>query len=247
MLRLSVTAGILGFVAMAQSIPQPPTLRFDVASVRVNRAAGCRGRWDLRASNGIVIAENAPLLRIVSRAFHLTDDRVLGPAWMESECYDIQAKTSMTEASERDLMTMLQELLRERLLLQAHFESGERPIFALSPDRGGVKFGSDDDILEQRPPTGSGQVLFMARTLQDLCERLGSVTGRPVVDKTGLSGRYVIVLSYVPLAAANAEPAGPGADVFAAVRDQLGLRLEAERDVVQILKVDSVEKVPSEN
>jgi uncharacterized protein (TIGR03435 family) len=56
----------------------------------------------------VVTAENAPLLRIISRAYGLTDDGVLAPAWVESECYDIRAKAAASDASDGDLMAMLQ-------------------------------------------------------------------------------------------------------------------------------------------
>ena len=92
----------------------PPHIHFDVASVRVNRTAGCPGRWDL------------------------TGDRVSGPAWLDSECYDIKAKAP-AGAPERDLMPMLQALLIERFHLVARLESDERPVFALVADQGWSK------------------------------------------------------------------------------------------------------------
>src|SRR5690242_6893544 len=101
----------------AQSAPP----RFEVASVRLHHTAECEGRWDFTASHGAVNAQNAPLLRIVSRAFELTDDRVSGPSWMESACYDIRAKAP-AGTPDGDLMPMLQSLLRERLHLVAQRE-----------------------------------------------------------------------------------------------------------------------------
>jgi uncharacterized protein (TIGR03435 family) len=225
-----------GLVAACCACAQP---HFEVASVRVNQAAECRGRWDFVAENGSVTAENAPLLRIISRAYELTDDRVSGPAWLESECYDIRAKAS-SPVTQRDLMGMLRTLLEERLHLVAHRESNERPVFALLPDRGGVKISEDGDGYPV-PEVRDGRVLFMARTLYDLCERLGKVAGRPVIDKTGLTGKYVIVLTYSPLDSANSE------DIFTAVREQLGLRLVSQRAPLDVLKVDSLDKVPTVN
>jgi len=218
--------------------------RFDVASVKPNRKAACRGRWDFTVSHGTLAAENAPLLRIVSRAFNLTDDRVSGPAWMESECYDIRAKAAGA-VPDRDLMPMLQSLLKERFHLVAHRESDERPVSALVIDRGGSKLRPYGDTSAP-PPVTDGKVLFMARHIQDLCERLGKVVGRPVIDKTGLDGDYLIVLTYPPFGIPSETPdAAP--DIFAAVRDQLGLRLESQRGVVDVLKIDSVDKVPVGN
>jgi uncharacterized protein (TIGR03435 family) len=224
--------------------PSLSALRFEVASVRPNQAAGCRGRWDFTASHGTVTAENAPLLRIVSRAFNLTDDRVSGPSWIESQCYDIKAKAS-GGVPDRDLMPMLQALLKERFHLVAHRESEERSIFALVIDKGGVKLRPYGDNVNV--PAYAGATLFAARHLPDLCERLGRDTGRPVVDKTGLDGDYQIELSYVPFGSTSADPSDPASDIFSAVRDQLGLRLEPQRGAVNVLKIDSVDKTPTKN
>ncbi len=221
-------------------------LRFDVASVR-RSVAGCRGRWDFRVSHGAVTAENAPLLRIISRAYNLTDDRVAGPSWLDSECYDVRARASTNDVPDRDLMTMLQELLKERLHLVAHDESEERPAFVLLPDKAGIKMHPDGDKVSVPTSNNNARILFMAKTLDDLCERLGKVTGRPVIDKTGLHGRYVIVLSYLPFDSTSSDPSDPAAEIFSAVRDQLGLRLEPRREVVNILTIEKVEKAPTEN
>ena len=87
----------------------------------------------------------------------------------------------------------------------------------------------------------------MARHLADLCERIGKVTGRPVIDKTGLDGDYMIVLTYLPFGSTNSDPSDPASDIFSAVRDQLGLRLQSQRGVLDVLKIESVDKVPTEN
>ena len=87
----------------------------------------------------------------------------------------------------------------------------------------------------------------MARHLPDLCERLGKVTGRPVIDNTGLTGDYLIVLTYHPLTSPNGDPSDAASNIFSELRDQLGLRLEAQRGVVEILKIASLDKVPTEN
>jgi uncharacterized protein (TIGR03435 family) len=223
-----------------------PDLHFDVASVRQNRTAACKGRWDLRYAHGVVTAENAPLRRIISRAFNMTDDRVAGPAWLDSECYDIRAKASNT-VPDKDLLRMLEGLVRERFHMIAHRESDERPIFALFVDKDGPKLHAYGDNVPVPSPTTDGRVLFMVRHVPDLCERIGKVMGRPVVDKTGLNGDYVIVLTYLPFIATGGDPSDPPSDILSAVRDQLGLRLESQRGVVEILKIDAIDKVPTEN
>jgi uncharacterized protein (TIGR03435 family) len=222
----------------------PPELRFDAASVRPNHTAGCQGRWDFSTSHRTVTAQNAPLLRIVSRAYNLTDDRVSGPAWLDSECYDLTAKAA-NDATNHELMAMLRELLRDRFHLVAHRELGERPVLALMVDKGGSKLHPYGDKVSM--PPSNGRILFMARHLPDLCERIGKVTGRPVIDKTGLDGDYMIVLTYLPFGSLNSDPSDAASDILSAVRDQLGLRLQSQRGAVDVLKIESVDKVPTEN
>jgi uncharacterized protein (TIGR03435 family) len=69
------------------------------------------------------------------------------------------------------------------------------------------------------------------------------------LDKTGLDGRYAYVLTFMPLSAQVAQSASDSAppDFFAAVQQQLGLKLEPKKDFVEILVVDHAERVPSEN
>ena len=130
-------------------------------------------------------------MRIISRAYNLTDDRVSVPAWVESECY-IRAKAASSDVPDRELVMMLQELLKERFHLVAHKEAHERPVLAPLLDKGGAKMPPDGAKISV-PPTNDGRILFMAKTLQDLCERIGKVMGWPVIDKTGPTGRYMIV------------------------------------------------------
>ncbi len=119
--------------ALHAQTPPAALPRFEVASVRINQSQACRGRWDIRLSHGTLTAENAPLKRIISRAYRLTDDRISGPRWLDSECYDITAKAG-ADLAERDVMPMLQSLLVERFRLDAELDSSERPVLALMVD-----------------------------------------------------------------------------------------------------------------
>ncbi len=217
--------------------------RFEVASIHSSKFK-CMGRWDFEAAHGAVNAQNAPMLRIISRAYGLTDDRVSGPSWLDSQCYDVKAKAP-GGASERDLMPMLVELLKDRFHLVARRVPDQRPFLRLVIDRNGSKLIDYDQAPPLNPTAQDGRLVFMARHMPDLCERLGKVTGRPVVDKTGLTRDYMIMLSYLPLTVP--EGADGTSDIFTAVRDQLGLRLEQERGMVEIVKVDSIQKAPSRN
>jgi uncharacterized protein (TIGR03435 family) len=237
---------LVAIVAALPTAHAQSASRFEVASVRTNRRLACSGPWDLSATHGKVNAANAPLLRIISRAFNLTDDRVSGPAWLDSQCYDIIAK-ARSGTPDSDLMPMLRTLLAERFHLVARLQPEERTVSVLVVDKGGSKLRPYGDDTGAPPSNTGGRILFMARHLPDLCERLGKVTGRPVIDKTGLTGDYMIVLSYLPLGSYNPDPSDPATDIVSAVRDQLGLHLESQRAVVDVLKIESVEKVPTRN
>jgi len=245
MLRDRPMKALIALAAFPCVVHAQPPVRFEVASVRPHHTAECQGRWDFSTGRGTLNTQNAPLLRIVSRAFGLTDDRVAGPSWMDSNCYDIRAKAP-AGFSDRDLMPMLQTLLRERFHMVVQRESAERPVFVLAPDVDGAKippFGARID-----PPAGTeGKTFFAARHLPDLCERLGKVAGRPVIDRTGLTGDYQIELFYLPFSSGDGDLSDSPFDIFAAVRNQLGLRLSPQRASVETLKVVSIDKVPVRN
>ena len=222
---------------LAQNSPQ---LRFDAASVRPSRAA-CQGRWDFSIAHGAVTAVNAPLLRIISRAYNLTDDRVSGPAWLDTECYEIRAKAA-TDAPDSDVKQMLQSLLTERFHMVVQHEQEERPVFVLVVDKGGPKIKAYGDRTSASA-SADGRTRFMARHIPDLCERIGKVIGQPVIDKTGLNGDYLIRLTYPRFDSGDTEVP----NIFSAVRDQLGLKLESQRAMVDTLKIVSIDRTPTAN
>ena len=62
-----------------------------------------------------------------------------------------------------------------------------------------------------------------------------------------LTFRFVIVLTYLPFGSTTSDPSDSTSDIVSAVREQLGLRLQSQRGVVDVLKIESVDKVPTEN
>lgn len=86
-------------------------------------------------------------------------------------------------------------------------------------------------------------------TMPQLAKMMTGPAGRPVLDKTGMSGRYNYILSFTPLSAQAAESAADSAppDLFTAVQQQLGLRFESKKDSIEILVIDHAERVPAGN
>jgi len=199
-------------------------------------------------------------------------DRIVGmPDWMTSERYDIVARIGDADAEAwKDparqkvmLRAMLQTLLADRCKLAVHREMKDRPVFAIVVGRNGPKLKpaetSDLDTLHTKYPSamtvpGGGGILgqgsnggrhLYGATIGTLSLVLSYPAGRPVVDKTGLTGRYDIEVPRMQnLTGDNA--GADGASTISDVLERLGLKLETQKDPVEMLVVDHVER-PSEN
>lgn len=210
------------------------------------------------------------------------------PKWFADDRFVIRAKAANTNPTKDQMRLMMQSLLAERFHLAAHFENQTVPVFALVLAKPG-KPGPNLRPHESGPPCNSAGgsrpqdkdvfppdcETYMLTMQQNGTHRLGSrhttmdllassiptageVT-RPVVDHTGLSGRFDFKLEWMHEAnnatsAAGAGPAGPlpndgqtaGPTFLEALNDQLGLKLEATKAPVPMLVIDHVER-PSEN
>jgi len=191
------------------------------------------------------------------------------PKWAATDRYSIEAKAPGNPTKDQ-MRLMVQSLLAERFQLAAHFETREAPVFALTlvkPGTLGPNLRSHADGPACEAPAASvtfppmcdsfalirksGGALMLAgyrnATMDMLAASLASVVGqgRPMIDKTGLSGRFDFTLEWAPDSVAEpSDPVGPTG--LQALRDQLGLKLESTKGSVQILVIDRVER-PSEN
>ena len=96
--------------------------------------------------------------------------------------------------------------------------------------------------------SGYARTRQLSATMTDLAGILSNQLERPVTDATGLKGRYEFTLSWMSsVPSASADVADPGPDVFAALRQQLGLQLEADKGLVEVLVIDRFDKDPTEN
>jgi uncharacterized protein (TIGR03435 family) len=195
-----------------------------------------------------------------------------GPAWIHSDPYSIHAKTEEKEGDEMLRGPMLQALLEERFKLKIRLGSREIPVYALTVAKNGPKLhrfqaGSCvpiDFTKGPRPPREAGQctsrvtrrgetivVEMKGLTLDEFIERHLGRADRPVVNKTGLGGRFDFHLEYVPDERSGGTPTGTSSDeagpsMFGALQAQLGLRLEPAKGAGQVLVIESVER-PSDN
>jgi uncharacterized protein (TIGR03435 family) len=230
---------------------QTPT--FDVASIKPNRSDN--GRSSMRGSEGRVTMENVSLRKLILAAHGIPDDReymLVGPDWLGSERFDIQA-TFPPATGQEQMRQMLQTLLRDRFKLALHRETKQLPMYALVVAKGGPKIHAVEDG-QGRTSSRIGQLDASKITMQKLADLLARMTGQPVIDSTGLTGVFDFKLEWSPdetqklLPQGETAPAaGSGPSIFSALQDQLGLKLESRKGPVEVLVVDRIEKVPTEN
>jgi uncharacterized protein (TIGR03435 family) len=219
-------------------------------------------------------------------AYDVKEYQVSGPAWLNTERYDIIAKVA-EGATKEQVNLMWQNLLAERFGLMLHHESKEFEVEELVIAKGGHKLKETtvDPAagLDPGPPKfdksgelagpgfvstfragGQAHTVAKAQRLSKLTAMLGGVLRRPVLDKTGLTGKYDFSIEFnidlrefglpppgpggTAPAAAPVDAAGePGPDLAAAVQQQLGLRLVGGKANLDVLVIDKAERVPTAN
>jgi len=270
--------------AQSPQTASAPLPSFEVASIKPNRS-GDAHVW-ISGDPGRFTVTGATLKFLIKQAYDLKDVQISGgPSWINSERYDIDAKEedSLIEKLEKlppeqrreQLRLMVQSLLAERFKLRVSHATKELPIYALVIAKNGPKLqeakpgdtypngikGLDGrthpNVIRMVPGQLTGQGIPIASLVRMLWE-----LGRPVVDQTGLKGKYDFTVQWTPDQSQPAMFKGPeepkpgpdntsapessGPSLFTAIQEQLGLRLESQKGPVQILVIDHVER-PSEN
>jgi uncharacterized protein (TIGR03435 family) len=225
---------------------------FEVASVKLH--PGDATEIGITTSGPRFRASAETVVGLVTYAYNLKYTEIVsaGPKLaLDDAFYDITAKAEGDAApAPAAFRKMLQSLLVDRFKLQIHYEKRETPVFALVLGKNGPKFkeSAPDSVVSLRHPVeGRNQgMMFSKATMADLVLDLPLFTGRRVVDKTGLTGTYDIKFEATPSSRMNRDPEPGDISVFDAVQQQLGLKLEAQKAMVDVLVVDHVEK-PSGN
>jgi uncharacterized protein (TIGR03435 family) len=234
---------------------------FEVATIKPSQSRETGGSIKV-SPGGMVSLSNFPVIVVIQFAYNVPRRQVSGgPSWLESERFDIVGKPDLEGTPDMSqVKIMLQKLLADRLHLSLHREEKEFSAYALTVAKGGLKLTEATDNPNGLPAfLGSGGLQGRSirnATLAQFAGDLQGRLGRPVVDQTGLgSKRFDFFLKWTPDASAmNAAPSTPPPvdnadsppDIFGAVQQQLGLRLEPTKAQVDVIVIDHVEK-PSEN
>jgi uncharacterized protein (TIGR03435 family) len=223
---------------------------------------------------------------LIATAYQLKPYQFTAPDWMQSSRFEITANIP-AGATQQQLRLMEQNLLAERFKLAVHFVKKEMQTYEMTVGKDGPKFKEWDDVLARtegdgpragppkraadlrlRPNSDSVEYqdlnglrhLRGKKSMEALAGNLSARLGRPVIDATGLTGEYDIMLDFVqepaprpaflrPDDAPAPDPpvlaAGP--TLISAVQSQLGLKLEPKKGMIDVLIVDRVEKAPTGN
>jgi uncharacterized protein (TIGR03435 family) len=219
------------------------------------------GRYITMQGNNRFVEKAYTLKLLIAAAYDLNPRTISGgPSWIESDHYDIVAVTpGEVRPTREEQMSMLRSLLTDRFKLTFHREPKVFSIYELDVSKSGAKL--KETAAPKDPPSVGPGVVYPQRivlpgrnaTTGDLASLLQrAILDRPVVDKTGLSGRYDFDLEWapdetqfggdVPKASADA----PSSPLFSAIQQQLGLRLIPTRGPVNALVIDQAER-PSAN
>jgi len=193
--------------------------------------------------------ERKSVLQMLSLGYGVQKRQILNaPEWAATDNWDVNGVPDVPgEPDQRQRLSMVRKLLAERFGLKVHKEQREMPVYALIVAKGGPKLKpSAHDPLDVPDLSGSGNSVqqslsFTNLSMGDLATGLQDWTDRPVVDQTGLSGRYDFKLHWTSgETRATAPDAPPG--LFTAIQEQLGLKLEPVKAQADVLVVDAVQK-----
>jgi uncharacterized protein (TIGR03435 family) len=249
-----------------------PTLTFDVATIRLSPPPDASFHVSVSSPphSSRFEATNLPMKALLQIAYGFDAPVVGAPDWTANTFYNIQARSD--EAADAKLAKLtdnevrlekrnaIRVMLAERLELKTHLETRNSAIYNLVIDKGGVKMKASPALPPppdgQAPPPpppanvdahGSQHGLEFVGSnapMRAISGALSSMVQAPVVDKTGLLGTYNYTLQFGRDWSANDPDGWP--EIFTAVREQLGLKLEAVHESVPNLVVDHITK-PTEN
>lgn len=235
-------AGSLQFLS-AEIAPSPPSTVLSMRSGVVD------GRYEIR---------NATLLELIGTAWGVAPDNVTGgPGWLEKDRFDITAKPPAGSTAESRI-EMLRALLEDRFGLSVHRGTENRPAYVLTAEKkpklkasdGGDTAGACNTRVQGSAVATmtcrSATMAVFAASIARTWAASGYVFNYPVIDRTGLQGAWDFTLHWgfrpnmpVGLDANAKEPA-----LFAALEDQLGLKLERGNHATPVMVVERANRTP---
>jgi uncharacterized protein (TIGR03435 family) len=248
--------------------PPPPKMMapdanpaFEVATIKPSDPNRPGKLFSIRGTEVLTI--NTTVKDLIVFAYGMHVQQITGaPAWTDSDKFDITGKPEGGRLPNLNQMkTMIQKLLTDRFQLTFHHDKKQLTVYALTVGKNGPKLtksestGTVPGLLFR----GLGNLPGRNATMEEFAGVLqAAVLDRPVVDQTGLTGRFDFQLLWTPDETQFAALRGPGPlptppegaetqpDLYTAIQQQLGLKLESTKAQTDVLVIDKVEK-PSAN
>jgi len=200
-----------------------------------------------------VLMVNTNLNDLVAFAYGLDSKQIIGaPAWSDGSLYDIDGVPDVAGfPNVKQAREMFQALLADRFKLAIHHEKQTQSVYAITLAKGGPKLTKSASTATDATPfyEGPGRLKVMNNSLADVADVMNLMKvadlGRPVVDQTGLAGRFDFLLRWTPDDSPESKPNAPPG-FFTAIQEQLGLKLVPTKAPVDVLIIDHVER-PSAN
>jgi uncharacterized protein (TIGR03435 family) len=259
---------LLTIVGLAQASERPV---FEAASVKPSQSAE---PVKLISDPGLWSCTNCRLFDLFGYAYKVFEYQLIVPDWTKDVRFDVVAKLPAgvkpagwsTKVEDDPFALMMQSLLEERFQIKLHREEREVAIYELRVAKGGHKMQEVKSPAPAPPPGPSvdrdgfptipggdgmrllpdrGRMQFRAQAMVHLAHFLATQVDRPVLDATGLEGRYALTLSWYRPSQAGNETSGPA--IFEAVQKQLGLTLQAKRGNVETVVIDSLSRTAGAN
>jgi uncharacterized protein (TIGR03435 family) len=239
----------------AWALPEPPRSMpaaakpvFDVVTIKPS-SPDSQGKMIAGVNGRHMLMVNTSVNDIVAFAYGLDPKQIIGaPAWSDSSPYDVDGVTDVEgQPNTRQLRTLYQALLADRFKLIFHREKRTLSVFAITVAKGGPKLTKSASAATDPTPfySGDGTLKVTNNSLADIADVMKYFVERPVVDQTGLTGRYDFRLKWSPDEAQSSDPNAPPG-IFTAIQEQLGLKLVATKAPVDVIVIDHVER-PSAN
>jgi uncharacterized protein (TIGR03435 family) len=226
---------------------------YDIVSVRPQKEdnSGVGSYWRHTPSG---FSANVPVYSLITGAYNvMMEDQISGlPDWARTENFDIEAKLDPDNAEAvgklhgddrvKENALLLRALLADRFRMKAHIEVKELPVYNLVIAKSGLKM--KEAAPDQSPGyrMGLGNIAGQSLFIGNLVGSLSHPAGRLIIDKTGLSGKYQVDLTW----AWDDDPNATGPSLFTALQEQLGLKLEPAKAPLDVVVIDHIER-PSEN
>jgi uncharacterized protein (TIGR03435 family) len=244
-------------LGLLQAQTRPP-LRFEVASIKPAKETG-RGYLEVMPGGGLRLGA-ITVQGLVAMAYDVRPEQVSGgPKWAATDAYSLLAKPERVhpddvqrtgapgQASWDRLRERLRTLLAERFQVAIRKDGKEASGYQLVTAKSGTKLTPTTNLQPAGTVRSHGTINGRSGTMHMLATVLTQYVGRPVVDRTGLNGNYDYKLEYADNPGPDAAAVeAPGASIYTALQEQLGLKLEPARVTLDTIVIEKVER-PSAN